>query len=986
MSFAASYPIARWSANSVEIPFPDPFADMASSLMPETMTSALHLCQRIFMSNGTYRQAVDRILSYFITDVEISGKDDDEKQKWREYLEDNIDIRHVLHTIGLDAMCFSGDTLVVTQDGVFPIRDLKDKVVHVLSRNGVFRPAQCRSYGVQPLCQVHFRAGRVVRATANHLWFVHRGASNREVVRRTVDLRPGDRVPRVVAPKPPETDELRRGVRHGFVLGRWDRRHGPRYGDRANGPRGVVAANGGLILPLEVYEKPILEYFPDSEISFENQHCQITIGPEQWERLRTVPAPDMSASYWLGFFRGYLAATFFAHTREAVVLAGSNLATLQAIDAQLPRIGLAAWSCRPNGSLGADHEIVLSEDLHELSFLQVMSDFLEPEDILLPSQRDQLTVGIRDDDDWFYDTVSGVVVTPETEEVFCFEERETFSFVIAHGILTHNCYGNAFVSVLPTFKRYLRCTKCPPENSTELTLREVYENPIYRFSWENFEFNAYCPRCKKRSAWKHVDRQESGNDSLRIKRWSPFEIELIWDLPTEDILYIWKIPEHYRRAIREGRLHHLERASWEVVEAVKNNNYFLFEPDAIFHMREDALAGVENRGWGISRVLTNFRQAMYLQVLHRYNESIALDYVVPFRLITPVPGNPGTGADAVMNQDLSGSFSRRVLHMLAHRRRDPASWHVLPFPVNYQVLGGEARQLAPHELIAQATENLLNGIGMPVELYRGTLQLQAAPASLRLFEASMSSLPRNFNRLLRFLVQRISHFMSWESVSVKVSRVTHADDLQRQQTKLQLMMGGQVSPSTGLRSVGLDYREEIRRTLDDQRFAAEQQAEVESEMQRTGQMMSFVPPAGSAAMMPPPGAPGAMPPGAMPPGGMPPGAAPQGGMPPGGMPPGGMPPGAAPNPAMAAYQDIFAQYIPPPNAPVTPEEMDMRAQQLATQILGMPESQKDSTLIQLRKRSPVFHAVVSQKIEDMRRQARMQGGAMLLSQQFGRPF
>jgi hypothetical protein len=52
-------------------------------------------------------------------------------------------------------------------------------------------------------------------------------------------------------------------------------------------------------------------------------------------------------------------------------------------------------------------------------------------------------------------------------------------------------------------------------------------------------------------------------------------------------------------------------------------------------MREDALAGVRNRGWGISRVLANFRQAWYVQVLHRYNEAIALDYVIPFRLITP---------------------------------------------------------------------------------------------------------------------------------------------------------------------------------------------------------------------------------------------------------------------------------------------------------------------------------------------------------------
>ena len=58
--------------------FPDPFCDVASLHMPETMSDALKWCEFIFMSNGVYRQACDRIVSYFITEIEVTGDDREE--------------------------------------------------------------------------------------------------------------------------------------------------------------------------------------------------------------------------------------------------------------------------------------------------------------------------------------------------------------------------------------------------------------------------------------------------------------------------------------------------------------------------------------------------------------------------------------------------------------------------------------------------------------------------------------------------------------------------------------------------------------------------------------------------------------------------------------------------------------------------------------------------------------------------------------------
>jgi hypothetical protein len=509
-------------------------------------------------------------------------------------------------------------------------------------------------------------------------------------------------------------------------------------------------------------------------------------------------------------------------------------------------------------------------------------------------------------------------------------------------------YGNSFVSVLPSFRRYLACPTC----ACEVPLAEAHDAAVFRFQWSAFQFMVTCPRCAKRAAWKRIDREDTRPEAVRVKRWSPHEIELLHDPYSDQVAYLWRIPEDYRRQVRVGRLFHLERVRWEVVEAIRDDKHLMFDSDVIFHAKEEALAGFRNAGWGLSPMLANFRQGWYVQVLHRYNEAIAMDYVIPFRLITPAPGaGGGQHADPLRTMNMSG-FTGTVRGMLANRRRDPAAWNTLPFPVQYQALGGDAKQLAPKELLDQGQETLLNSIGVPVELFKGTLQVQAAPAALRLFEATWNAVPASYNNLLQFIVRRVSQILSWEPATVSMTRVTHADDLQRQQTKLQLMGSGQVSQTTGLKSVGLDYRDEVQRNMDDQRFMAEEQAKVQGQMEQAAQMSQLS-------------------------------SQPQGGAPPAGAAPGGDP-AAAGTPQADAAQGLAAQLPTGPNQAITPEELLSRAQYMASQLLGMPESQKDSELIRLKRMDPTLHAQVRMRMDDMRQQMRTQGGAMLQAQQFGK--
>jgi hypothetical protein len=550
------------------------------------------------------------------------------------------------------------------------------------------------------------------------------------------------------------------------------------------------------------------------------------------------------------------------------------------------------------------------------------------------------------------------------------EEKEKYETFLADTLSIKNVlhsvgmdymtYGNSFTSLLVPFRRYLFCPKC----GLEMPLDRVMNSDQCAFSWQNFQFHASCPKCKYVGAWKHVDRRSGDTSHITVKRWSPHEIDILWDPYTGECSYVWKIPEDYRTLIKQGHLHHLERASWEVIQAIKSGQNLMFDKGVIFHLKEDALSGMRNRGWGISRVLSNFREAWYYQILKRYNEAVALDYVIPFRVITPMPrGGDAQSSDPVHTINLS-SFTARVNSMIRARRTDPARWNILPFPVQYQALGGDASQLAPRDLLDQGLETLLKCIGMPVELFNGTLTLQAAPAALRLFEANWSHLPHNMNLFLNELVSSISRVMSWEPVNAKLTRVTHADDLNRQMAKLQLMQGQQISKSTGLSSVGLDYRDEIKQMLEEEKIYAEEQERMQAEMQQAQQMkdMSQAP-----DMMAGVGNTGA-------------GAT---GMPQAGAAPAPAPAGAMPGQAPSPVDQFLMQRQNSPNVPRTPEELQQQAQLIANQLLSMPESLKDSELIKLKRSDSTMHALVTSIIDDIRQQARSQGGAMVMAQQFG---
>lgn len=474
------------------------------------------------------------------------------------------------------------------------------------------------------------------------------------------------------------------------------------------------------------------------------------------------------------------------------------------------------------------------------------------------------------------------------------------------------CYGNSLSSIVVPFRRILICSVCHSEMPIDTS----------EWSFESWKFRARCHKCGKTTPHTHDDRPEKDESRIRVARWAPQQFHILHHFYSQDMEYYWRIPERVRQELMRGCRFHVQHTPWEIIEAAKSNQYFKFNPGVIYHMREQTLAGVDSQGWGVSRMLATFAQSYYIQMLKRYNESLVADYLAPMRIVTPRMG--GGPIDPALVTSL-GQFKSKFLQMVRQHRQDPATWHFMPFPVEYQALGGEVRLTAP-ELIGQAMDEQLNSIGIPAELYKGTLQLQVMPTALRLFQQTWPQLVSAMNGWLDWAMSAVCTHMNWDKPeSVALEPVTMADDVELRQTWLQLAGSNIVSRRTALAPWHLDPEDEQRRVLEEQVSFKQLQEEMARDVQQRelSQKAMFGGDQGQ------PMAPGSM--------------------------------GQGTNSTVGT----------------TPEELAAQAEEMAAELVRMPEVERKRQLRSIRETAPVLHSLVTASMQQQRSQAGSAGREML---------
>ncbi|MPQ97523.1 DNA primase [Modestobacter sp. I12A-02628] len=317
--------------------------------------------------------------------------------------------------------CLAGETGVLTEDGVVPIRELSGRTVRVLDGTAHWVEAPVRSYGVQRLMKVQLtRNGRVkdLYATDEHRWFVRADKTRGRLERLTKDLRPGDRLvtsfPRsrlfhaATVPSPV-------GVARGLVAG--------------DGTR----SDAGSIAVLFGDEDAELTRFSQGCRSRTEERGMRFYGmPAHYEDER--PALEDDTSYRFGWLAGYVAADGCVAEDGDAILDPACLDDLEYVRALCTRLGIGTSGIARQTRMGI-HGV--PSDVYDLR----LTTRGLPESFHLPQQHRERATRRTKAYERTHWVVRSVEWSDRVEEVFCAEVPGTHAFTLEDDILTGNCFG-----------------------------------------------------------------------------------------------------------------------------------------------------------------------------------------------------------------------------------------------------------------------------------------------------------------------------------------------------------------------------------------------------------------------------------------------------------------------------------------------------------------------------------------------------------------
>jgi hypothetical protein len=343
--------------------------------------------------------------------------------------------------------------------------------------------------------------------------------------------------------------------------------------------------------------------------------------------------------------------------------------------------------------------------------------------------------------------------------------------------------------------------------------------------------------------------------------------------------------------------------------------------------------------------MAEFETALLIHLMDKYTEAIIVDYLMPFRVLSP-PHGGGEIGDPMLNIDM-GDFKGQVNQMISRHRRNPTDWNFLPVPLEYQTLGGEAAQLAPIEIQEHFERRLLHSMGIPDEFIReGGLSNAGPLLSLKMFERSWQHFANDLNKFLTWIINKQGEKLQWERVEATLVPATLHEDPETRDIKMQLAAAGEISKTTAYRAYGIDYEAERRKVKEEQEREAEAAEEEQKVMDKklANSEVTNIPSAGQGILEEEQAAAEAA-------------AQQQGG--------GGMPP-PAPSAPPAGGGNIASI-----------DELVAQGEQIAQQLLVADHTERVRTLSDLQHSNEALYAQVKSTLAQLESSAKQQGLSMV---------
>jgi hypothetical protein len=360
--------------------------------------------------------------------------------------------------------------------------------------------------------------------------------------------------------------------------------------------------------------------------------------------------------------------------------------------------------------------------------------------------------------------------------------------------LDYHVYGNAMIGMGFPFKKFLKCGGCDfKEIANKIRAHWVFTNNAFRLT---------CPKCGRTGDAVASDFYYKNASGIKLIRWNPEDVEVTYNDITGDYTYYYSIPSIIRNDIVIGRKEIIEGVPQIFIQAIRESKGIIFSKDNFFHLRRPTLA-TQDRGWGIPLLLPVLKDTFYLQLMKKAQEAILLEHIVPLRILFPQAGS-GT-ADPYTSINLV-DWREHVATEIARWRLDNNYIPIMPLPLGNQTIGGDGRSLLLTQEIQIWSEQIINGMQVPIEFVKGGMSYAGTNVSMRMLENQFIGYILRQKALLRFVIKQVAAFMGWPEVNVRFKPFKMADDLQRKAFDFQLNQMGKLSDTTLL--AGSDYSAE----------------------------------------------------------------------------------------------------------------------------------------------------------------------------------
>jgi len=333
--------------------------------------------------------------------------------------------------------CFSGDTVALTKEGPFRLKDLVGTNKEVQTIEG-WKPAEFRKFGKQKIYEIEFSNGSIIKTTAGHEWITLDETNYIGNKKALVDINV-TKVPTVkmvgkrvlVLPttsRPEKNEDYYKGIVHGIIFG---------DGSKINGVK-----NNRYYVYLFNEKTALTKYLTNfsQSINQTNHYKQTNIrayGVSIDDKdLKSIPdINECSLSYLYGFISGLMSTDGCLCKKQATLsLFNKDIDVIYSLGKFLDKIGMGYTS----------RDIYRTYSPFDQSFkpcyvIRVRKSQIVSEDFI---REDQLFYfNLRTNINRVYAlSVTDVRETEIEEDVYCAIEPDTKSFTIEGGILTGNCF------------------------------------------------------------------------------------------------------------------------------------------------------------------------------------------------------------------------------------------------------------------------------------------------------------------------------------------------------------------------------------------------------------------------------------------------------------------------------------------------------------------------------------------------------------------